>query len=93
MCFRVIIKQQETLITDSGNVYDTTIGGGRVGLFTFKQDFGIWSNLKVKCMDTVNYALRLNGLNGVTDYVYVGSIKESEIDILERCFSWNFLER
>ena len=78
---RVIIKQQETLITNSGNVYDTTIGGGRVGLFTFEQDFGIWSNLRVQCMETVNRALQLDG---VSDYVEIGSIDQSHIDILER---------
>ena len=77
----MVIKNQETIITDSGDIYDTTIGGGRVGLFTFQQDFGIWSNLRVQCMEMVNRALKLDGVN---DYVQIGLVGESYIDILER---------
>ena len=76
-----MVKDQEELIADSGDIYDTTIGGGRVGLFTFQQDFGIWSNLRVQCMEMVNRALKLDGVN---DYVQIGLVGESHIDILER---------
>lgn len=78
---RVIIKHKETLITDSGDVYDTSISGGRVGLFTFQQDFGIWSNLRAQCAETINFALEFNGVN---DYVQIGSIQQTRIDLLER---------
>ena len=77
----MVIKNQETIITDSGDIYHTTIGGGRVGLFTFQQDLGIWSNLRVQCMEMVNRALKLDGVN---DYVQIGLVRESHIDILER---------
>lgn len=79
--FRVTIKYLETLITDSGDIYDTSIGGGRVGLLTFQQDFGIWSNLRVQCAETVNRALVFDG---VSDYVEIGMTSESELDLLER---------
>lgn len=71
----------ETLITDSGDVFDTSISGGRVGLFTFQQDFGIWSNLRVQCAETVNRALLFDG---VDDAVQIGSIQESTLDLMER---------
>lgn len=77
----MIIKYQETLITDSGDIYDTTIGGGRVGLFTFQQDFGIWSNLRVQCAETVNRALKFDGMG---DYIQVDSVAEPQVDVLER---------
>lgn len=52
-----------------------------MGLLTFRQDFGIWSNLRVQCAETVNHALEFDG---VGDYVEVGSIRETEIDLQER---------
>lgn len=79
--FRVTIKYLETLITDSGDVYDTTIGGGRVGLLTFHQDFGIWSNLRAQCAETVNRALEFDGND---DYVDIGTLEESQLDLVER---------
>ena len=78
---RVVIKNEDTLITDSGDIYDTTIAGGRVGLLTFKQDFGIWSNLRVQCAEPVNHALQFDGIN---DYVLAGFTSQSSIDMQER---------
>lgn len=77
----MVVKYQETLITDSGNIYDTSISGGRVGLITFKQDSAIWSNLRVRCDETVNRALQFNGGD---DAVQIGSIQESVLDMIER---------
>jgi len=37
------------LIFDSGNVFDSTLKGGRLGVFCFSQRMIIWSNLQYKC--------------------------------------------
>lgn len=37
------------LVVDSGNVYDSTLKGGRLGMYVFSQEMIIWSNLVYKC--------------------------------------------
>lgn len=37
------------LVVDSGNIYDSTLQGGRLGMFVFSQEMTIWSNLFYKC--------------------------------------------
>lgn len=37
------------LVVDSGNIYDSTLLGGRLGMFVFSQEMIIWSNLVYKC--------------------------------------------
>ncbi|XP_072904312.1 thrombospondin-4a [Hemitrygon akajei] len=41
------------LVADSGVTIDTTMRGGRLGVFCFSQENIIWSNLKYRCNDTV----------------------------------------
>ena len=48
---RVYIKQGETVLTDSGDVYDITLTGGRLGMIAFGQQDVIWSRLEAKCND------------------------------------------
>ena len=38
-----------SLVVDSGNIYDSTIKGGRLGVFCFSQEKIIWSRLQVRC--------------------------------------------
>lgn len=38
-----------TLVADSGVVIDTTMRGGRLGVFCFSQENVIWSNLGYQC--------------------------------------------
>lgn len=45
------MKQNETVLTDSGDVYDTTITGGRLGMMVFGQQDVIWSRLEARCFD------------------------------------------
>ncbi|XP_035689866.1 cartilage oligomeric matrix protein-like [Branchiostoma floridae] len=48
---RVTIANDMEVLTDSGNVYDTTILGGRLGVFQYNQTGVIWSNLRYTCGD------------------------------------------
>ncbi|XP_066492493.1 cartilage oligomeric matrix protein [Tiliqua scincoides] len=41
------------LVADTGVVLDTTMRGGRLGVFCFSQENIIWSNLRYRCNDTV----------------------------------------
>ncbi|XP_075758998.1 cartilage oligomeric matrix protein [Pelodiscus sinensis] len=41
------------MVADSGVVLDTTMRGGRLGVFCFSQENIIWSNLRYRCNDTV----------------------------------------
>lgn len=41
------------MVSDSGNVYDTTLKGGRLGVFCFSQEMIIWSDLVYRCNDNV----------------------------------------
>ena len=49
--FRVQIMQGEKILTDSGNIYNTALTGGRLGMFVFGQHDVIWSRLEVRCSD------------------------------------------
>ena len=50
---RVQIFEGETKIIDSGNVIDTTLQGGRLGVLDFSQENVIWSNLNYRCNETM----------------------------------------
>ncbi|XP_018614998.1 thrombospondin-4-B-like [Scleropages formosus] len=41
------------LVADTGVIIDTTMRGGRLGVFCFSQENIIWSNLKYRCNDTI----------------------------------------
>ena len=58
-CCRIVVKSEETVLVDSGFIYDTAISGGRTGLFVHAQPGAIFSNLKYECIDRVNEALQL----------------------------------
>ncbi|XP_074834409.1 cartilage oligomeric matrix protein [Carettochelys insculpta] len=40
-------------VADTGVVLDTTMRGGRLGVFCFSQENIIWSNLRYRCNDTI----------------------------------------
>ena len=52
--FRVKIKQGEKILTDSGNIYNTLLTGGRLGMFVYGQHDVIWSRLEARCSDRYN---------------------------------------
>ena len=43
--FSYRIFEGETMVADSGNVFDGTLKGGRLGVFCFSQEMIIWSDL------------------------------------------------
>lgn len=48
--FRLKLQQGETVLADSGYLYDTTLTGGRLGVYTHGQANVIWSRLTAKCL-------------------------------------------
>ncbi|KAI7806129.1 thrombospondin-3a precursor [Triplophysa rosa] len=50
---RVKLYEGTELVADSDVVIDTTMRGGRLGVFCFSQENIIWSNLRYRCNDTV----------------------------------------
>uniref|UniRef100_A0A4W4H7J0 TSP C-terminal domain-containing protein n=1 Tax=Electrophorus electricus TaxID=8005 RepID=A0A4W4H7J0_ELEEL len=50
---RVQLYECTTLVADSGVVMDTSMRGGRLGVFCFSQENIIWSNLGYRCNDTI----------------------------------------
>lgn len=47
--FRARFYEGTELVADSGVTIDTTMRGGRLGVFCFSQENIIWSNLKYRC--------------------------------------------
>ncbi|XP_071968461.1 cartilage oligomeric matrix protein [Engystomops pustulosus] len=50
---RVKFYEGPELVADSGVILDTTMRGGRLGVFCFSQENIIWSNLRYRCNDTI----------------------------------------
>nr|XP_033339765.1 cartilage oligomeric matrix protein-like [Megalopta genalis] len=50
---RFRLYQGKQLMADSGNVYDSTLKGGRLGVYCFSQEKITWSNLLYTCKETV----------------------------------------
>ncbi|CAG2227703.1 THBS2S [Mytilus edulis] len=66
----------DSLLADSGDIYDTSITGGRVGVYQFGQESVLWSDLKVQCIPRDNKALYLDG---VDDYIVLTNITRLDI--------------
>lgn len=54
---RLRIFEGENMVADSGNVFDSTLKGGRLGVFCFSQEMIIWSDLVYRCNDAVPEAI------------------------------------
>ncbi|XP_058820775.1 cartilage oligomeric matrix protein isoform X2 [Topomyia yanbarensis] len=54
---RLRVFDGETMVADSGNIYDSTLKGGRLGVFCFSQEMIIWSDLVYRCNDNVPEAI------------------------------------
>ncbi|XP_037910379.1 cartilage oligomeric matrix protein isoform X2 [Hermetia illucens] len=50
---RLRIFEGENMVADSGNIFDNTLKGGRLGVFCFSQEMIIWSDLVYRCNDNV----------------------------------------
>ncbi|XP_053597826.1 cartilage oligomeric matrix protein isoform X2 [Microplitis demolitor] len=54
---RLWIFEGPRLIADSGNVFNSALKGGRLGVFCFSQEMIIWSDLLYKCKESVPEAV------------------------------------
>ncbi|XP_049787190.1 cartilage oligomeric matrix protein [Schistocerca cancellata] len=54
---RLRIFEGEHMVADSGNIYDSSLKGGRLGVFCFSQEMIIWSDLVYRCNDNVPEAI------------------------------------
>ncbi|XP_078412313.1 cartilage oligomeric matrix protein isoform X1 [Cetorhinus maximus] len=50
---RVRLYEGPEIVADSGTIIDTTMRGGRLGVFCFSQENIIWANLRYRCNDTI----------------------------------------
>lgn len=71
---RLRIFEGENIVADSGNVFDSTLKGGHLGVFCFSQEMIIWSDLVYRCNGLLTF---LNGLvytnNSPADNILVSS--------------------
>lgn len=52
---RLKLYEGQALVADSGVIIDTTMRGGRLGVFCFSQENIIWSNLGYRCNGDIIY--------------------------------------
>ncbi|XP_029285227.1 cartilage oligomeric matrix protein [Cottoperca gobio] len=50
---RVRFYEGPKMVADTGVIIDTTMRGGRLGVFCFSQENIIWANLRYRCNDTI----------------------------------------
>jgi thrombospondin 2/3/4/5 len=55
---RLRIFEGENMVADSGNIFDSTLKGGRLGVFCFSQEMIIWSDLVYRCNSESSYITR-----------------------------------
>ena len=61
---------------DTGDLYDTTTTGGRLGVFVFNQTKTSWSNLVARCIERENEALSFDGSQ---DYVQLADVETLQV--------------
>ncbi|KAL5003959.1 hypothetical protein ScPMuIL_017415 [Solemya velum] len=73
---RVLFFEERNLVADSGNIYDSTLRGGKLGVFCFSQELIIWSDLVYRCNDYIPRGLLEEGAVPIKDDVE----EEEEVD-------------
>jgi syndecan 4 len=64
---QVVIENENGTVADTGQLFDFSYAGGRIGLFCFSQENVIWSNLKYSCAERINHALEFDGIDDSVD--------------------------
>ncbi|XP_072182289.1 uncharacterized protein [Diadema setosum] len=86
---RLVIQSKGRILTDTGDLFDSTFLGGHLGVFVYDQPNVIFSNMQYKCADRLNMALKFDG---VDDYVTLPSIQLLGITGSYTLEAWCFLE-
>jgi hypothetical protein len=60
----------KSLLADSGYINDTSITGGRVGVYQFGHQT-LWSNMKVHCLERQSKAMYFIHLNPAKSKIYI----------------------
>lgn len=77
--FRARFYEGTELVADSGVTIDTTMRGGRLGVFCFSQENIIWSNLKYRCngKEVIYYPIALHYVQYVMLFLSFTVMKSS----------------
>lgn len=67
------------MVADSGNVYDNSLKGGRLGVFCFSQEAIIWSDLVYRCNEAVPHAIYQDLPRHLQSQVELDTTRPSEI--------------
>lgn len=67
---RVLLFEETNLVADSGNIFDDTLKGGRLGVFCFSQEMIIWSDLVYRCNEFIPPGLLDDADDEGYDYYY-----------------------
>ena len=77
--FRLRIYEGENMVADSGNLFDSTLKGGRLGVFCFSQEAIIWSDLVYRCNEAVPLSIHRDLPRRLQSQVEIDTTRPSEI--------------
>jgi syndecan 4 len=67
------------MVADSGNLFDNTLKGGRLGVFCFSQEAIIWSDLVYRCNEAVPQSIYQDLPRRLQNEVEIDTTRASEI--------------
>ncbi|KAG5341187.1 TSP4 protein, partial [Acromyrmex charruanus] len=87
---RFWLYQGTQQIVDSGNVFDSTLQGGKLGVYCFSQEMITWSDLLYKCTDTVPQIVWDQLPDNLKREVEVEISNKYQQQIIERRMNYDF---